>query len=189
MLFRSASNYKLPYYTLSPTYSICKEHGYLAGEVKVCPHCGAKTEVYSRITGYYRPVQNWNDGKLQEYANRTEYDIVHSSLKRPTRSVVTLSNFAEDVEVKVEQPQDIKYLFTTKTCPNCQIAKEALADLKYKLIDAEENPELVRKYGIMQAPTLVIVNENQVKKYVNASNIRKYAEEQKEKTAREAVTV
>ncbi|MFR2148245.1 MAG: ribonucleoside triphosphate reductase, partial [Waltera sp.] len=110
-----ASNYKLPYYTLSPTYSICKEHGYLAGEVKVCPHCGAKTEVYSRITGYYRPVQNWNDGKLQEYANRTEYDIGRSSLKRPTRSVVTLSNFAEDVEVKVEQPQDIKYLFTTKT--------------------------------------------------------------------------
>ncbi len=114
-----ASNYKLPYYTLSPTYSICKEHGYLAGEVKVCPHCGAKTEVYSRITGYYRPVQNWNDGKLQEYANRTEYDIAHSSLKRPTRSVVTLSNFAEEVDVKVEQPQNIKYLFTTKTCPNC----------------------------------------------------------------------
>lgn len=112
-----ASNYKLPYYTLSPTYSICKEHGYLAGEVKVCPHCGAKTEVYSRITGYYRPVQNWNDGKLQEYANRTEYDIAHSSLKRPTRSVVTLSNFAEEVDVKVEQPQNIKYLFTTKTCP------------------------------------------------------------------------
>ena len=108
-----ASNYKLPYYTLSPTYSICKEHGYLAGEVKVCPHCGAKTEVYSRITGYYRPVQNWNDGKLQEYANRTEYDIAHSSLKRPTRSVVTLSNFAEEVDVKVEQPQNIKYLFTT----------------------------------------------------------------------------
>ena len=105
-----ASNYKLPYYTLSPTYSICKEHGYLAGEVKVCPHCGAKTEVYSRITGYYRPVQNWNDGKLQEYANRTEYDIAHSSLKRPTRSVVTLSNFAEEVDVKVEQPQNIKYL-------------------------------------------------------------------------------
>ena len=71
--------------------------------MKVCPHCGAKTEVYSRITGYYRPVQNWNDGKLQEYANRTEYDIAHSSLKRPTRSVVTLSNFAEEVDVKVEQ--------------------------------------------------------------------------------------
>lgn len=172
-----ASNYKLPYYTLSPTYSICKEHGYLAGEVKVCPHCGAKTEVYSRITGYYRPVQNWNDGKLQEYANRTEYDIGRSSLKRPTRSVVTLSNFAEDVEVKVEQPQDIKYLFTTKTCPNCKLVKEYLKNVPYVTIDAEENMELARCYGVMQAPTLVVVNGDSHKKYVNASNIKKYVDQ------------
>mgnify|MGYP002769868187 CR=1 FL=1 len=172
-----ASNYKLPYYTLSPTYSICKEHGYLAGEVKVCPHCGAKTEVYSRITGYYRPVQNWNDGKLQEYANRTEYDIAHSSLKRPTRSMVTLSNFAEDVEVKVEQPQDIKYLFTTKTCPNCKLVKEYLKNVPYVTIDAEENMELARRYGVMQAPTLVVVNGDSHKKYVNASNIKKYVDQ------------
>ena len=172
-----ASNYKLPYYTLSPTYSICKEHGYLAGEVKVCPHCGAKTEVYSRITGYYRPVQNWNDGKLQEYANRTEYDMDHSSLKRPTRSVVTLSNFAEDVEVKVEQPQDIKYLFTTKTCPNCKLVKEYLKNVPYVTIDAEENMELARRYGVMQAPTLVVVNGDSHKKYVNASNIKKYVDQ------------
>ena len=172
-----ASNYKLPYYTLSPTYSICKEHGYLAGEVKVCPHCGAKTEVYSRITGYYRPVQNWNDGKLQEYANRTEYDIGRSSLKRPTRSVVTLSNFAEDVEVKVEQPQDIKYLFTTKTCPNCKLVKEYLKNVPYVTIDAEENMELARRYGVMQAPTLVGVNGDSHKKYVNASNIKKYVDQ------------
>lgn len=172
-----ASNYKLPYYTLSPTYSICKEHGYLAGEMKVCPHCGAKTEVYSRITGYYRPVQNWNDGKLQEYANRTEYDIDHSSLKRPTRSVVTLSNFAEDVEVKVEQPQDIKYLFTTKTCPNCKLVKEYLKNVPYVTIDAEENMELARRYGVMQAPTLVVVNGDSHKKYVNASNIKKYVDQ------------
>lgn len=172
-----ASNYKLPYYTLSPTYSICKEHGYLAGEVKVCPHCGAKTEVYSRITGYYRPVQNWNDGKLQEYANRTEYDIAHSSLKRPTRSVVTLSNFAEEVDVKVEQPQNIKYLFTTKTCPNCKMVKEYLKNVPYVTIDAEENMELARRYGVMQAPTLVVVNGDSHKKYVNASNIKKYVDQ------------
>ena len=172
-----ASNYKLPYYTLSPTYSICKEHGYLAGEVKVCPHCGAKTEVYSRITGYYRPVQNWNDGKLQEYANRTEYDIDHSSLKRPTRSVVTLSNFAEDVEVKVDRPQDIKYLFITKTCPNCKLVKEYLKNVPYVTIDAEENMELARRYGVMQAPTLVVVNGDSHKKYVNASNIKKYVDQ------------
>ena len=172
-----ASNYKLPYYTLSPTYSICKEHGYLAGEVKICPHCGAKTEVYSRITGYYRPVQNWNDGKLQEYANRTEYDITHSSLKRPIRSVVTLSDFAEDVEVKVEQPQNIRYLFTTKTCPNCKLVKEYLKNVPCVTIDAEENMELARRYGVMQAPTLVVVNGDGHKKYVNASNIKKYVDQ------------
>ena len=172
-----ASNYKLPYYTLSPTYSICKEHGYLAGEVKICPHCGAKTEIYSRITGYYRPVQNWNDGKLQEYANRTEYDIARSALKRPTRSVVTLSNFAEDVEVHVQQPENIRYLFTTKTCPNCKLVKEYLKNVPYVTIDAEENMELARRYGVMQAPTLVVVNGDSHKKYVNASNIKKYVDQ------------
>ncbi len=171
-----AENYKLPYYTLSPTYSICKEHGYLAGEQATCPHCGCPTEIYSRITGYYRPVQNWNDGKLQEYADRTEYDIANSVLKRPVNSVVTLSGYDGEVEVKVEKPEDIKYLFTTKTCPNCKLAKEYLKDEKYVLIDAEENLELAAKYGVMQAPTLVVVNGDEYKKYVNASNIRKYAE-------------
>ncbi len=68
-----ANNYKLPYYTLSPTYSVCKNHGYITGEVYTCPHCGEATEVNSRITGYYRPVQNWNDGKAQEFKDRKEY--------------------------------------------------------------------------------------------------------------------
>ena len=171
-----ADNYKLPYYTLSPTYSICKEHGYLAGEVKVCPHCGRTTEVYSRITGYYRPVQNWNDGKLQEYANRTEYNIDKSVLKRPVNTVVTLSNYDADVTVSVEKPADVKYLFTTKTCPNCKLAKEYLKGENYVLIDAEENMELASRYGVMQAPTLVVTNGDSFKKYVNASNIKKYAE-------------
>lgn len=171
-----AENYKLPYYTLSPTYSICKEHGYLAGEVKKCPHCGQRTEIYSRITGYYRPVQNWNDGKLQEYANRTEYDVANSVLKRPMGAVVTLSNYADDVEVSVRTPENIKYLFTTKTCPNCKAAKEYLRGESYVLIDAEENMELAQRYGVMQAPTLVVVNGSNHKKYVNVSNIKKYAE-------------
>lgn len=73
-----AENYRLPYYTMSPTYSICKDHGYLDGEQKTCPICGQKTEIYSRITGYYRPVQNWNDGKVQEFRDRLEYDIEQS---------------------------------------------------------------------------------------------------------------
>ncbi len=172
-----AENYKLPYYTLSPTYSICKEHGYLSGEQKECPHCGSKTEVYSRITGYYRPVQNWNDGKLQEYANRREYEIATSVLKRPKANVV-----AEDIAARAEADicecgETAAYLFTTKTCPNCKLAKEYLKGVEYVVIDAEENPELVAKFGVMQAPTLVVVEGEGYRKYANASNIKKFAEE------------
>ena len=176
-----AENYKLPYYTLSPTYSICKEHGYLAGEQKICPHCGKVTEVYSRITGYYRPVQNWNDGKLQEYANRKEYDVAHSTLKKPIVTMVTLSDYDKPkASVTVEEPESIIYLFTTKTCPNCKLAKEYLKGINYLLIDAEENMELAAKYGVMQAPTLVVVHGDQVKKYVNASRIKQFADSYKE---------
>lgn len=176
-----AENYKLPYYTLSPTYSICKEHGYLAGEQKICPHCGKVTEVYSRITGYYRPVQNWNDGKLQEYANRKEYDVAHSTLKKPIVTMVTLSDYDKPkASVTVEEPESIIYLFTTKTCPNCKLAKEYLKGINYLLIDAEENMELAAKYGVMQAPTLVVVQGDQVKKYVNASRIKQFADSFKE---------
>lgn len=70
-----AENYKLPYFTMSPTYSICSEHGYLEGEQWKCPICGKETEVYSRITGYYRPVKNWNEGKTQEFTDRKMYNI------------------------------------------------------------------------------------------------------------------
>ena len=189
-----AENYRLPYYTLSPTYSVCKEHGYIAGEHFICPTCGKKAEVYSRITGYYRPVQNWNDGKAQEYKNRTVYDILHSGApaakpveaekkeeqpavggKHSTRTMVTMTKD----DVKIQHPDTVKYLFTTSTCPNCKIAKKMLAEAEeeYQLIDAEKNPELVSRYGIMQAPTLVVIEGDETKKYVNASNIQKYVEE------------
>ena len=168
-----AENYKLPYYTMSPTYSICKEHGYISGEHYECPICGEKAEVYSRITGYYRPVQNWNDGKTQEYKNRQNYDIEKSELRRVHTNIVTISKD----DVKIERTPDVKYLFTTKTCPNCAMAKEMLKDEQYVLIDAEENMELAQKYGVMQAPTLVVVEEDKAKKYVNASNIQRYVNE------------
>jgi len=168
-----AENYKLPYYTLSPTYSICKEHGYLTGEHFQCPHCGAKTEVYSRSTGYYRPVQNWNDGKAQEYKNRKLYRVLDFKDRQIAPKRVTIHN--EEVTIKDED--SIKYLFTTKTCPNCAIAKETLKDENYILIDAQENVELARKYGVMQAPTLVVVKDQQATKYVNASNIAKYVDQ------------
>jgi len=143
-----AENYKLPYYTLSPTYSVCKEHGYLQGEQNKCPVCGNRTEVYSRITGYYRPVRNWNDGKTQEYKERKVYDIANSVLKKKAEKTACEENTAVSEEV---------LLFTTKTCPNCRAAKQMLdkAGISYKVIDAEENADLSVKYDVRQAPTIV----------------------------------
>lgn len=169
-----AENYKLPYYTLSPTYSVCKDHGYITGEHFTCPTCGKSAEVYSRITGYYRPVQNWNDGKSQEYKNRTVYDITHSHLKKKaTRSAGKVSAVLPEV-----QEEDKILLFTTNTCPNCKIAKQMLEGMDYQIIDAEQHPDLVSKYGIMQAPTLVVRNDGAMRKYVNASNIQRFVDEQ-----------
>ena len=173
LIRKIAENYKLPYYTLSPTYSVCKEHGYLAGEQKRCPHCNAVTEVYSRITGYYRPVQNWNDGKTQEYKNRVVYDIANSSMKRPVTAMVKVSS---NDAVQISKVENVTYLFTTKTCPNCKIAKEILKDIPYVLIDAEENAELTKKYGVMQAPTLVVCANGNITKFTNVSNIKKFVD-------------
>lgn len=172
-----AYNYKLPYYTMSPTYSVCKDHGYISGEHFICPTCGKSAEVYSRITGYYRPVQNWNEGKTQEYKNRMTYVIEASHLRRDgmAGSQVTVSPARVDA-VEDEGPVVKKYLFTTKTCPNCRIAKEFLKNEEYLLVDAEEHADLVKKYGVLQAPTLVVDNGSQAQMYVNASGIRRYAE-------------
>ncbi|MEG0215865.1 MAG: anaerobic ribonucleoside-triphosphate reductase, partial [Hungatella sp.] len=168
-----AENYKLPYYTLSPTYSICKDHGYLIGEHFTCPICGREAEVYSRITGYYRPVKNWNEGKSQEYKNRTTYDALHSSIQKNPEAA---ERIAEVIQEKACETPTGTYLFTTKTCPNCKMAKEFLKNVDYQTVDAEENPELTGKLGVMQAPTLVVVKDGQIQKIVNASNIKKYVE-------------
>ena len=173
-----AENYRLPYYTLSPTYSVCREHGYIAGEHFTCPTCGKKSEVYSRITGYYRPVQNWNDGKSQEYKNRTVYDVLHSKAPAAHRIQKAVVTVTKD-DVKIERPETVKYLFTTSTCPNCKIARQMLEGEEYQIVDAEKNPELASRYGILQAPTLVVVQGDQEKKYVNASNIQRYVEERR----------
>lgn len=168
-----AENYKLPYYTMSPTYSVCTDHGYINGEQYECPVCGKKTEVYSRITGYYRPVQNWNDGKTQEFKERKVYNIKDSKL------TVRLKAAEEEMDWSALSGGERTLLFTTKTCPNCKIAKNMLekANIAYETIDAEENEALVREYGVMQAPTLIVASANGVQKLVNASNIKKYAQE------------
>ena len=170
-----AENYRLPYYTISPTYSVCAKHGYLEGEQYVCPECGRKTEVYSRITGYYRPVQNWNDGKSEEFKNRKTYVIETSKLKRKN-----VDDEACECENNVA-PQEIGndlLLFTTKTCPNCKMAKQMLANAKieYVAIDAEENVELTMKYGVKKAPTLLVPNEDGYTYYDNVSEVKRYIE-------------
>lgn len=169
-----AENYRLPYYTMSPTYSICKDHGYLTGEQYTCPHCGGKTEVYSRITGYYRPVQNWNDGKAQEFVERKVYDISNSVLKPRTAAAQETME-----EAGVSEEETKTFLFTTKTCPNCRIVGMHLdeANIAYEKVDAEEAPDLVEKYGIRQAPTLVVVKDGKAETYANASNIIGYIAE------------
>lgn len=167
-----AENYKLPYYTMSPTYSICKHHGYLTGEQYVCPECGEKTEVYSRITGYYRPVQNWNEGKAEEFKERKLYVIGTSKLLRQgVQQQLDLDLPAADA------PQGV-YLFTTKTCPNCKLARRYLdaSGLAYEVIDAEEQPELTAKFAVKQAPTLVVSDGGQAQAYAGAGAIKKFAE-------------
>ena len=170
-----AENYKLPYYTMSPTYSICREHGYINGEAYVCPECGAKTEVYSRITGYYRPVQNWNDGKAQEFQDRKVYNIANSHLQFKLQ--LDENKEVTEEELKEELKGELKHiLFTTKTCPNCPTAKRALdeAGIAYELVDAGENKELVKQFKVFQAPTLVVVGENGVEKYSGAPKVIEY---------------
>ena len=166
-----AENYKLPYYTISPTYSICKNHGYITGEVYTCPDCGEKTEVYSRITGYYRPVQNWNDGKTEEFKDRQEYVLEKSHLKKCGCN----KSDKADVKPNFEVGSDL-LLFATKTCPNCKMAKTILdnAGVKYKVIDAEENKELTESFGIRKAPTLLVPNGSKYDVYDNASEINKF---------------
>ena len=174
-----AENYKLPYYTMSPTYSVCKDHGYLTGEQFTCPICGQKTEVYSRITGYYRPVQNWNDGKAQEYKDRRVYNIGHSVLKHtgPIPAPVDTVETAMDAAVEAasaQAPDQTVLLFKTPTCPNCKAAIAMLdkAGVNYTTLNANEERELVEKYGVKQAPTLVLVNGDTFEKYRGVSDIK-----------------
>ena len=261
-----AENYKLPYYTMSPTYSICKNHGYISGEVYICPKCGENTEVYSRITGYYRPVQNWNDGKAQEFRQRKTYDFGSSFQKHPEKTVsvaqapvqpeipaapapvqpaaVEPAQIPVQPQVQIDpvsavfQPQvpsapaqpetpaapvqttvqaapaqpaaaaepapapvqpaapvtPVQHvndsavflpdgrrfmLFTTKTCPNCQIIKTWMDSqgIRYEAILAEANRELSRKFGIMLAPTAIILKEDgEYEKYVGVSEIKTFIE-------------
>ena len=190
-----AENYRLPYYTMSPTYSVCKDHGYLTGEVYTCPICGRKTEVYSRITGYYRPIQNWNDGKVQEFKDRKEYDLSHSFLRHKGPATAGISALSEipaqevkveapvvETAVKAAEPAEAEkpaelgniILFKTPTCPNCKAAMALLdkAGIAYATLNANEERELVEKFGVKQAPTLIVMSGEGFEKYRGVSEIK-----------------
>ncbi|MBQ9977613.1 MAG: ribonucleoside triphosphate reductase [Clostridia bacterium] len=171
-----AENHRLPYYTLSPTYSVCKDHGYIIGEHFNCPICGGEAEVYSRITGYYRPVRNWNAGKTQEYKERKEYVVTEEAIKNAGKKC------ACKCEEKKEEPKtdlaDGSYLFASPTCPNCKIAYALLekAGYAYTKLMATENVELTNALGIKQAPTLVVVTNGEVEKFAGVGEIKKAIE-------------
>ena len=177
-----AENHKLPYYTMSPTYSVCADHGYLTGEQYVCPHCGKKTEVYSRITGYYRPVQNWNDGKTQEFKDRKVYNIGNSVLKKEAPAAEAPVGAAAETAVEAEAPVAVAteaaktILISRITCPNCRVAESLLAKngVVYDKYIAEENLDMCRAYEVKGAPTLIITDGDAYQSYYGVPEIKKY---------------
>ena len=184
-----AENYALPYYTLSPTYSICAEHGYLPGEQYKCPFCGKETEVYSRITGYYRPLKNWNDGKVQEFQNRLEYDQHKAGVPEagaaPCEAMCETCQIEPPADNSEQVPESVAaempILVATETCPNCRMAARFLdeAGIAFTKVYASQRPDLIETYGIRTAPTLLVPDHGQMKAIINASNIRAYAEANK----------
>ena len=172
-----AENYKLPYYTMSPTYSVCEDHGYITGEEYKCPICGKETEVYSRITGYYRPVKNWNAGKSQEFKMRKTYDMSKSSDVHVHDGACCKFGEQKNAAPKLNEI----LLFTSPTCPNCKMAKMLLdkSGIHYHMIDATTNVETTKAYGVKQAPTLVVPNGDSYSTYENASLIKGYIDSTK----------
>ena len=176
-----AENYRLPYYSISPTYSVCCNHGYIPGEEYHCPDCGNETEVYSRITGYYRPVQNFNDGKAQEFKDRKVYDIFNSHLKKEERTVdhAHCGCGCGCGEKTVAVDTDARFvLFATKTCPKCKIAAQLLekAGISYEKLFVEENVELATELALKQAPTIVIYKGDTAEKIADLPAIKKFIE-------------
>jgi len=171
-----AENHHLPYYTISPTYSVCKSHGYITGEVYTCPDCGEKTEVYSRITGYYRPVQNWNEGKSKEFKDRKLYDVGHSAPR--TAPAVAHCAVPPEAAAPVVIENSKALFFSRLTCPNCRVAETLLEKVGFdfeKLI-ADDNLELAKQYGIKGSPTLVITDGVSTEKFYGVPEIKKFLE-------------
>lgn len=180
LVHKIAEHYKLPYYTISPTYSVCSEHGYLAGEQDICPICGKKTEVYSRITGYYRPVQNWNDGKVQEFKDRKVYQVGVENLRGTDKAEEQATVLDTQDQTVINGQADRLVLVTTRTCPNCRQVEALLQKqgILYEKMLAEEHPKLMEEYGVRQAPTLLIEEETAKPKLIaGVGSIQRFMKE------------
>ena len=145
--------------------------------------------MWSRITGYYRPVQNWNDGKVQEFKDRKEYNIGHSHFTGGIHRHEaccgdgTVAHGMQPEEVGTISAAHTAQLFTRTTCPNCRVAEKMLdkAGFAYENLTAEEHPELCREYGIKGAPTLVLSDGVHFEKYYGVAEIKKLLAETAQK--------
>ncbi len=143
-------SYRLPYFTISPTYSICPGCGYIEGEHQSCPYCSSETEVYSRIVGYYRATKNWNKGKAAEFKVRKE--------------------FMEPVKEKAEPKSYL--LFTMEQCPNCPPLKEAVenSSVNYELVNCstDEGMFKAQMFGVSHVPTVLVISGGKVTDHLHS---------------------
>lgn len=158
------NNFRIPYISISPTFSVCEHHGRFIGEREFCPECGAEMEVYSRITGYYRAVTFWNKGKKEEFKHRLTYDVAHSSLPECECgcSHVPLNLEPDAAEEKKDEANSL--FFYSDDCVKCQAIKPFLKEQHFsgKSINTSEDEgfNLAKKYQVRRLPALVFPGDN-----------------------------
>jgi len=159
-----AGGYKLPYFSISPTFSVCRKHGMMPGEHEKCPTCGEEAEVYSRITGYYRPVKNWNKGKQSEYKKRSEYSLTES-LKSEKCKALELT--AEQLSDKVELTEGTSFkFFYSDNCVKCPPVKEYIKTLglngQFVNAYSDEGIDEAQNFGVRSLPAVVFLENGVV---------------------------
>jgi ribonucleoside-triphosphate reductase (formate) len=168
-----ARGYRIPYFTISPTFSVCPNHGYVSGEHFSCPTCSAETEVYSRIVGYYRSIRNWNAGKREEYGKRKNYRFDGTAETRlPGRPIEAASPAVKDPSPDKQTgavaggfPDSsglFWLLFSRSSCPNCPPVRSFVESLTLEGsvvdTDTEEGALAAVKYGVLAAPTAIFLD-------------------------------
>ena len=147
-----ATNYQLPYFSITPTFSVCEEHGRMSGEHFTCPKCQKDCEVYSRIVGYYRPISNWNKGKKSEYKERTEFTL--DKVSGPEK----------------EDPISFTMFYSPK-CGKCPPLKEYLQASNlhgvFTNVVTDEGLKEAEKLSVQSLPTVVLFKGGEILKCVH----------------------